>query len=144
MPPQWNMSILNLTLRCGSVYYLQHRDMTSSEPHYFVVLNSKPSSNEFLILIVASSQIEKVKRRRKHLPGSTLVEITPSDYSEFSKESIIDCNYCFRFSKQELLNKLQQRVAHEKVPIPEPLIEQLRTGILESPLIENEIKEIIR
>jgi len=130
-------------LRSGSVYYLQHREMTSPEPHYFVVLNSNPSANEFLVLIVASSKVETVKRRRKNLPESTLVEIAPTDYSEFSQQSIIDCNQCFRFSRQELLNKLQQRVANEKKPIPEDIVDKLRQGILASPLIENEIKEMV-
>ncbi len=143
MPPQWTMPLLNFTLRSGSVYYLQHREMTSPEPHYFVVLNSNPSANEFLVLIVASSKVETVKRRRKNLPESTLVEIAPTDYSEFSQQSIIDCNQCFRFSRQELLNKLQQRVANEKKPIPEDIVDKLRQGILASPLIENEIKEMV-
>lgn len=143
MPPQWTKPLLNITLRSGSVYYLQHRNMTSPEPHYFVVLNSNPSTSEFLVLLVASSRVDKVKRRRNDLPASTLVEITPADYSEFSQQSIIDCNQCFRFSRQELLNKLQQRVATEKTPMPKEVVKKLREGIIVSPLIENEIKDMV-
>ena len=57
MSPQWTSSLLNLTLRGGSVYYLQHRDLSSGEPHFFVVLNRDTTRDEFLVLAVSSSNI---------------------------------------------------------------------------------------
>lgn len=48
MTPQWTDVMLRLTLRGGSVYYLQHRDLFSAEPHYFVVLNANPLGDAFL------------------------------------------------------------------------------------------------
>ena len=95
-------------------------------------------------MLVASSQIENVKRRNRNLPPATLVEIEPSEYNEFSKSSIIDCNRCFKVSKQELIQKLQQQVAQEKAPMSPKILEKLRVGIIESPLIEPEIKDLMQ
>ncbi len=116
MSPQWTDSLLRFTLRGGSVYYLQHRDLSSEKAHYFVVLNLDPSSDEFLVLAVASSKIIGVRNRSQNLPTSTLVEITPAEYSDFTLHSIVDCNYVFRKTRQELLQKLQGSLAWEKKP----------------------------
>jgi len=144
MPPQWNESLMRLTLRGGSVYYLQHHSLTSPEPHYFVILNLDPQGDKFLVVLVASSKVEKVKRINKNLPATTLVEIEPSEYNEFNKPSIINCNHYFRFSRQELLQKLQQNIAHEKSPVPTDLLKKLRAGIVASPLVEAEIKDMVQ
>ncbi len=144
MPTQWNDALLRLTLRGGNVYYLQHRAMTSVEPHYFVVLNLDPLGDELLIMLVASSKIDKVKWRNRNLPEVTLVEIEHSEYREFSVPSIIDCNRCFRFSKHELLQKLQQQVAIEKTSMPPDIIEKIRAGVIASPLVEFEVKDKLR
>ncbi len=64
MSPQWNESLMRLTLRGGSVYYLQHHSLTSPEPHYFdyfVILNLDPQGDEFLVVLVALSKVEKVE-----------------------------------------------------------------------------------
>ena len=136
--------IAALTLRCGSVYYLQHRSLSSADPHYFVVLNIDPHADDFLILLVASSNITGVKRRNKNLPTETIVEIFPAEYPQFSVPSIIDCNHLFRVTKQELLQKLQSGFAAEKTPIPQSILVKLRTGVLMSPLIEDVVKDMVQ
>src|SRR5258708_30923466 len=87
---------IRLTLRCGTVYYFQHRDLTSAEPHYFIVVNNDPLTDQVLLLAVASSKIETVRQRRRALPAETLVEISPVEYGEFKLSSIMDCNPVFR------------------------------------------------
>lgn len=52
---------IRLSLRPGTVYYMDERSLTSTQPHYFIVINSDPLGDELLLLTVASSQIEKVK-----------------------------------------------------------------------------------
>jgi len=144
MPPQWTDRLLQITLRGGSVYYFQERSLTSPQPHYFVVLNLDPLGDEFLILLIASSKVDEVKRRNRHLPSSTLVEIDPTDYSDFSLPTIVDCNRWFRVTKQELLQKLQRQEAREKAPMPGVLMKRLRGGILDSPLVEEAVKNKLR
>jgi hypothetical protein len=78
------------------------------------------------------------------LPVESLIEISPSEYSEFTLQSIGDCNSHFRVTKQELLQKLQTGLAWEKKPLPVNLLNKLRQGMLASPLIEDEIKDLLR
>lgn len=144
MPPQWDDALLRLTLRRGAVYYLQHRRLTSPAPHYFVVVDHNPAGDEVLVLLVASSKVEDVKRRRQGLPAATLVEISPARYGEFSVPSIIDCNTWFSVSRGELLQKLQQGLAVEKAPMPEIVVAALRQGLLASPLVEEAVKMRVR
>ena len=82
--------LLKLTLRCGSVYYFQDRHFTSHAPHYFIVVNAKPLKDSSLLMVVSSSDINKVKERWYNLPN-TLVLVTPQEYKEFSDISIIAC-----------------------------------------------------
>ena len=146
MPPQWSEAMLRLTLRGGSVYYLQHRNLSSAEPHYFVVLNVDPHADAFLVLAVTSSKVDSVHRRSKNLPPHTLVEISPDDYPDlhFTLPTIVDCNYWFRITKQELLQKLQAGLASEKMQLPATILKKLRAGMLASPLIEAEIKDRLK
>ena len=138
----WNESSLKLILRSGSVFYYQDRKLTSPLPHYFVVMNISPLSDRFLILTVASSQVDKVKKRRSGLPSESLVEISPDDYPDFTKPSIIDCNNVFVKSRNELA-ALLNRNAESKRDMHSSLVEKLREGVLCSPLIEQEVKNLL-
>lgn len=145
MAPQWTDRLLSLTIRSGSVYYLQDRRLSSPEPHFFVVLNTHPSSDTQLIFLIASSQVESVKRRRATLPPQTLVEVQPAtDYPDFTLPTIIDCNQCFPVAKAVLLEKLQLNHAQEKAPLPAHIIRKLISGVLASPLITEEVKACLR
>jgi hypothetical protein len=136
--------MLRLTLRQGSVYYLQHRSLSSPEPHYFLVLNRRPLDDAFLVLAMASSKIESVRRRCATLPIATVVEVPMGVYGGFSMPSIVDCNHVFRVTRIELLQKLQARLAEEKSPLPESLLAAIRNGVLASPLIAEEIRVCLR
>ena len=144
MSPRWTEALLRLTLRGGSVYYLQDRSLTSPEPHYFVVLNLDPNGDHFLVMVVVSSNISGVHERFRNLPASTRVEISPADYNTFTKQSIVDCNHFFRATKLELLQKLQTGFAKEYPQLHTDILAKLRAGILASPLIEDEIKQMVQ
>ncbi len=144
MSPHWTDNMLRFTLRGGSVYHFQHRDLFSEKSHFFVVLNPSPASDAFLVFTVVSSKIESVKSRRKDLPTDTLVEICPSEYGDFTVDSIVDCNTVFHKTRQELLLKLQSGQAFEKTPMPADILGKIRQGVLASPLIEDSVKDLLR
>lgn len=134
------------TIKTGSVYYFSDEKLTSNEPHYFIVLNQSPSSDEFLILVCASSQIEKRKRiiKQLKLPEKTLVFIFPSECPIFSKKTVIDCNQVFEKTSQTLIEKLKQK--NLKVctdVIPNKIIQKLIQGILASPQVSRKIKQML-
>jgi hypothetical protein len=132
------------TLRGGSVYYLQHRRLSSAQPHYFVVLNLNPHADKFLVLVVVSSNIDGIRFRNRNLPPETAVEISPTEYTDFTMPSIVDCNHWFQVTKQELLQKLQAGMAAAKSQLSAAILANLRQGMLASPLIETEIKDLLR
>lgn len=136
---------IKLTLRRGTVYYLQHRSLSSAEPHYFIVLNSAPVEQRVILMSVFTSQIEKQERAisRAGHPEETLVRIKPSDYSELTKDSCINCNKVFSKPLAELI---QHWPDMEKKPIdlPTDILEQILTGIELSSQVSEEEKALIR
>ena len=135
---------LQLTLRQGTVYYFQHRDLTSSESHYFAVINPDPLNNHLLVLGVFSSQVESTKSRRRNLPSETLVEVSPQDYSELTKDSIVDCNSPKYIQIEQLAEKMRCKELRHHSDLPEELSAQILQGILASPMVEEKIKKILR
>lgn len=143
IPP--NVRILS-TIETGSVYYFEEEELSSGEPHYFVVLNQNPRTEEFLILVCASSQVEKRKQiiQRLSFPQETLVFVLPSEYPIFLKDTVIDCNRVFEKTSQTLIEKLEQnklRVCAEIMP--DTILQKLVKGILASTQISEKIKRML-
>lgn len=134
---------IQLTLRDGTVYYFVHRELTSAEPHYFVVVNSRPLGDEILLLAVASSRVDSVRQRRRNLPAETLVEVDPSQYNKFRLVSIIDCNRVFRKSLAEFVEDWRRGVLTPKKDLPPDILRKLQAGVKLSPLVEEENKKLI-
>lgn len=143
IPP--NVRIL-ATIRTGSVYYFEEEELLSDEPHYFVVLNQNPRTEEFLMLVCASSQIEKRQQiaQRLGFPLETQVIISPSEYSIFSKDTMIDCNRVFEKTSQTLIEKLDQNKLKVCMEImPDIILQKLIRGILASTQISEKIKRML-
>jgi hypothetical protein len=135
---------IRLSLRSGTVYYMEDRALTSVQPHYFIVVNADPLADEVLLLTVASSQIDAVKRRRAKEPVSTVVEISEHDYAEFTKASIIDCNQVFTKSLQDLCEQWRRKEIVSKWDVPKEILAKLQQGVLDSRLVSETDKEKIR
>lgn len=131
------------TIQSGSVYYFVKDTFDVNYPHYFVVINNKPLEDTILFLVCSSSQIEKVKARRKNLP-QTIVEINAAEYCGFSKDSIIDCNRVFKHTINELIDKLEKGELIQKPHIEESIVKRLRRAVVYSPLVERCIKETLK
>jgi len=128
-------SLLRLILRPGSVFHFQERTLTSAKPHYFIVLNHRPLTDDALLLVVSSSQVRKVQQRRQALPGTVLV-IPLGQYRDFPEESIVDCNVVWLKSRSEIAQLLQTKQAEALADMPLPIVEQLCQAVLVSPLVE--------
>lgn len=130
---------LKLTLREGSVYYFADRSLTSSEPHYFIVVNFDPVSQQVLVLGVVTSQVADAKLRRADCP-ETLVEITPATCDVLKKPSIVDCNSL----KKIPLADFNARFVRKEIrtfgkDLPPALRRALRAAIHASKLVPAEI-----
>ena len=134
------------TIKTGSVYYFEEEELSSDEPHYFVVLNQNPRTEEFLILVCASSQIEKRRQimQRLSFPQETLVFVSPSEYPTFSKDTVIDCNRVFEKTSQTLIEKLDQNKLKVCTEImSDTILQKLIRGILASTQISEKIKRML-
>jgi len=136
--------LLRLTLRPGTVYYFVHRDLTSPEPHYFVVLNAHPQADAVLVLAIASSQLDKVRRRRTTMPPATLVEVTPNEYADFTVPTIVDCNQVFELPREELIEKLTNRQVRSHRDLPPDILTKIRAGVLLSPRVDEAHKRLLQ
>lgn len=131
-------------MRQGTVYYMADRNLSSIEPHYFVVVNASPLRDEVLLLAVASSQIETVKRRRAKEPESTVVEIPEAEYADFTKDSVIDCNQVFTKPLAELCEQWSRKEITAKQDIPKEILAKLQHGVMESRLVSETDKRRMR
>ena len=134
---------LRLTLRPGTVYYFVHRGLYSVEPHYFIVANRNPQTDTVLLLAVASSQVEKIRARRRTMPEGTLVPVDPANYAPFDKPTLIDCNQVFELSMGELVAKFTSRELGHHPDLPSDIVARIQAGILASPRVDVAYKKII-
>lgn len=137
---------IKATIRPGSVYYFRHESFIYSEdPHYFIVINLDPLNEKVLLLVCSTTRPYKVQQRHLNCPEKTLVQVTPSQYPDFTLTSIIDCNNVI---DTETINSLINRLANKelvmKTEMDIELVEQFREGVLVSPVVSRRIKAQLR
>lgn len=143
MPPPDLPFELQLTLRSGTVYYFEHRGVYSNEPHFFAVINADPLSSNVLIMTIGSSRVSKVQDRRKGLPPETLVIVDPSEYPDFTKPTIIDCNQVFELSKEELVQKFKTKNLRHHRDLPKTILDKIWEGVRTSPRVDEAHKQFL-
>jgi hypothetical protein len=136
---------IKYSLRQGTVYYFQHRELTSSEPHYFVVLNSDPLSQQVLLMSVFTSKVENQLRgiKRAGHAEETLVKILPTEYSELSVESCVNCNKVFSKSLAELISQWGN-IRKKPNDLPHDVLVKILVGVELSTAVAEEEKALIR
>ncbi len=128
---------LRATIRPGSVYYFRHESFSSLEPHYFVVINIDPTTDDVVLLLCASSAGHSVGT---NCPRETFIQIGPSQYPGFRSASVLNCNHVIEQTIEQLVARLSNRTLELKTEMDIRLVEQLRKGVLVSPLVANRIK----
>jgi hypothetical protein len=136
-------SKLRLTLREGSIYYFAERHLTSSEPHYFIVVNSDPLTQQVLLLSVVTSKVDDVKLRRKACP-ETLVELGPDVFDVLKKPSIVDCNDLKQIPLAEFNARfIRKEIHYFDKDLPVALRKALRKAIHASSILAPEVKALV-
>lgn len=138
---------IGVTIKRGAVYYFKEDSFASQEPHFFVVLNQFPLTDTILVLACATSKVEKRKSIAEKLgfPQETLVFVGPSEYKEFSEQTVFDCNSIIEKSIQSLTDKLDAKELFlYKTEMPEEIVERLIVGVLMSPQVREGTKKIIQ
>ena len=134
----------NLFFRRGTVLYMCHRALKSSEPHYFIVLNNPPYEGRKVVMSVVTSQINTLRERIKLLGFSELtwVELFKDCYPHLTKHSAVNCNDLLIVSCDEAVG---YPVKHVKSPdFPQKYVSLMIRGVLNSPKVADEVKELLR
>lgn len=143
MPPGKLPLELRLGLRSGSVFYFHAPKLSSELPHFFVVLNCDPLGQEILLLTVFTSQIEKVRiRNRERL--HTVVEFGPADYAPLDRPTAVDGNVILRRNLGEMIDLAERKQMAYHPDLPADLFNRIRAAVLDSPVVDDEVKELIR
>jgi len=133
---------LRLGLRAGSVFYFQTRELTSEQPHFFVVVNGDPIGTKRVLLTIVTSKVEAVRRRNRERP-ETFIEISPSDYDELTMNSAIDCNVVIEKPLAELAEMVRRRQVRYHRDLPAEIFTGLKAAIGASRVVEDEIKKLL-
>jgi hypothetical protein len=138
-------SIFLKRLTCGSVIKFSHPDFPE-KPHNFIVLNSNPLKDGFLLLIVSTSNVERVKEivdRQRRLSGG-YINVKQGEYKDFERESYINCHKPYAFEIGKLKAKYKKALVDMKERLPDELIKRVRKGCLDSPMFKPKYKKFIK
>jgi hypothetical protein len=133
---------LRLGLRAGSVYYFQSRELTSAQPHFFVVVNRDPIGTKRVLLTIVSSKVETVRRRNRER-SETFIEISPINYKELKVNSAIDCNVVIEKPLSELAGMVQRKEVRYHRDLPATIFASIKAAILASPVVPAELKQML-
>lgn len=133
-------------IQSGSVYYFEDDQIASPEPHYYIVLNKNPRTEELLILVISTSQVEKRRQvaHRLGFPEETLVVVSPTEYTHFTKETAINCNNVFEKPVQSLVEKLESgrlRICTELMS--DEIVQRIIAGVLVSTQVSINVQDIL-
>jgi hypothetical protein len=120
---------LRLGLRAGSVYYFQSRELSSGQPHFFIVVNRDPITTKLLLLTIVTSKVDKVRIRNRERPH-TVVEISPQEYSEFTMLSAVDCNVVLEKSLTELAGLVRRKEVRYHKDLSPEIFGKIKAAIL--------------
>lgn len=126
------------------VYYFTSPKISSNIPHHFICI--KRTDDSLLIFTCCTSQFESRKKfiESRRLPNETLVYIRPKeDGNPFTKETYVDCNTCYVYTYEEFQRMYNSAVVQYSGEISEIYYEQIIIGLHASPLIEEDIKDIL-
>lgn len=135
-------SQLLANLDAKDIFYFSSDKLKSTEPHYFICIST--SDPDGLIgMVCCTSQFAKRQAfiNDNNISYQTLVRIKKSNDNGLKKESYVDCNNYFQFTKQELINKCKTNNFQMAGTLEEAYFEQLIIGLGESKLIEGNIRE---
>lgn len=137
--------LLRLTLRQGTVYYMAQRSVTSPEPHYCIVLNRDPCSDNLIILSIVTSKVEKRKARARLMGESleTVVEIAPVEYAELKLPSAVDCNDVKMCDVEQFKVDIRQRGVRSCRDIPAKTLKKIVSGVLMSRQVDEVLKSLV-
>lgn len=125
-----------------AVWYFENIQHTGEiKPHYNIVIPI--TENKSILFCLITSKVEKIKRfYANKQEKSSLIELSNKDLSCLTKNSIINCNVPKLISKEELC-RVTRNFKVINVKISKQLKDKIQIAILDSPVVEQIIKNLI-
>jgi len=134
----------------GAIYHYritkQNQDGTAYDGNrFFIVINANPKTDEILVLVTITKEIDNVKEfiKKIHEDSDTVVPITISDFPHLSRDSAVNCNNVYQISMKELIKKIENGGKIFKHKLPETIISALISGVMKSNQVSPEVKEML-
>jgi len=142
--------VIPVCIEQGSIYLYafnatRHDGSQYSGERFFIILNVNPKTDKILVLTTITKQIGKQEQfvRNTGQDSSTLVRITPANFSRLDVESVVNCNNTYELTLEQLVEKINNKgkIFFEK--LPKNIIAALVSGVLKSSLVSAEHKKLI-
>lgn len=126
------------------VYYFSSVKLNTTVPHYFICIIK--GANDTIMMVCCTSDKEDKRKKRAELLElyNTLVWIQPDTHNGLTKDTFVDCNSIFTYSIDDFKTMYENDVLEYKGEISTIHYEQIIYGLLASPTISNEIKELLQ
>ncbi len=145
MPALTPQQSLALTIKQGAVYYFTSSQLSSSEPHYFVVLNKSPIDDPIVLLGVATTKVRKKLEwvNKVGLPTNTIVIVRQGKSAVFSKETAFNCNQPTEMLATDFFDKCKFELFEYKGEIEQDILVEVIHAVQGSPMVTERIKELL-
>src|ERR1035437_883190 len=128
----------------GNIYLLKkHKLKNTNQPHLFIVVGRKDDG--VVLFSCCTTQFEKRRRyiELAGLPLSTLVYIKPDNKNNLDEKTYVDCNRVIPHTIDELHCLSEEENMSLIGTLNGGKLEEIKTGINDSPNVEGEYKYII-
>lgn len=107
---------------------------------YYFVLNKSPESDSVLVVSTSTTQFASHESK---FPGEVLVYLTQSEYPSVSTRCLINCEQARAHLKVKLMRTLAKGPFELLPPLPESILERIRTAVAKCKVLCDEDKELI-
>lgn len=151
LPDAAYIDLIVASLKQGAVFVLKgDMPFDSVTPHFFVVLNYNPDTDEYLIAVNNTSKVVSrlttLSRQKGVNVNETTIVFSPGEYSFFPDQTLFDCNTLHEISKGELLEAYKKGnfwIASDEVELKTTDLQRLYQATLKSKNVSPINKKLI-
>ncbi len=128
----------------STVYHFKNSTYEESAPaHIHIAIPVNDST--YVLLTMITSQVTKRKEFYAHNAKAleSVIEITSNELDFIKKASVIDCNKPLYQTKEELDSIISGDITFIDASLSDDLIERIRAGIINSPLVKPVVKKLL-
>ena len=107
---------------------------------YFFILNRAPETDDHLVIVTATTQIEKAFKCFCH---KALVTVDPKEYPSLERRSVINCSLPEEKTKEELIRAIERGEVCCLAPLPDSILAKVRKAIETATTVTPRLKRLV-